>query len=325
MRDRGVRKEREMVVLTTERVKELLKEGKKVAEIAKLYNVTRQAIYHHINRIKAQQKSCLTFPKPKKDYNSLIDWKVYNEGLVKRGEILLDFDLFNDWDEQLEVINENKTGRPYEYPNSFIEFLFQLKCYFKIDYRSLEGITRKLIVFIKPAKKAPDYTTLEIRFSSLRCTLEVYQGNQVVQEIAGDSSGLKTTNRGEYRMNKYQGKRKTCLKLHIMVNIESRQVVSCSVTKEAVRDHQEMDKLISEAERYGAIDKGLFDAGYDYCNNYWQLAQRGIKPVIRPRRTMELEKIKQEIEKGKEEAEKEGRGRFLRLETLKEYLEDEEK
>ena len=91
--------------------------------------------------------------------------------------------------------NENKSGHPYKYPKSFILFLLRLKSLFNIDYRTLEGITRKLVVFISYVEKAPDYTTLQIRFTKLVCELEVYI-EQGEQEISGGSTGLKTSNRG---------------------------------------------------------------------------------------------------------------------------------
>jgi len=321
-----------MANVTTKIVEEMLKQGKSASDIGKEYNISRQAVYHHINKLKKKEKHETVFPKPKKSYNSLIDWRIYNEGLVKRGEVLLDFEFFSGWDEELDVMNEGKVGYPYEYPDSFIQFLMRLKCVFKIDYRTLEGITRKLIIFVPKSQRAPDYSTLQFRFSNMEYKLEVYQehGEQVV---AGDSTGLKTSNRGEYRMNKYRGKRKEFVKLHIIVNIKTRQIISWSVTKEEVRDGKEMPKLISGAKKYGKIKEALFDRAYDDKNNYWMLQNEEIKPGIKPRKTMKLERVNQEIEKeekrlifikGKNKREK-IQARLLRLKTLKEYLQDKEK
>ncbi|MDI6840670.1 MAG: transposase, partial [bacterium] len=134
-----------MANLTAEKVEELLSQGKKASQIAEQYGITRQAVYCHIHKLKHKKKPALC--KPKKNYNSLIDWKIYNEGLVKRGEILLDFELFENWQEELDLMNTNKRGRPYYYPEALIWFLSRLKSIFKIDYRTLEGIARKLIVF----------------------------------------------------------------------------------------------------------------------------------------------------------------------------------
>lgn len=321
------------MVLTTINVKELLKRGKSVIDIAKEFNLTRQAIYYHIEKIKREEEPRKETRKVKKDYNSLIDWRLYNEGLVKRGEVLVDLEIFKGWEEELDLMNKDKYGRPYEYPESFIEFILRFKSIFKIDYRSLEGISRKLIIFIKGARKAPDYTTLQIRFSEIDCRIEVYEGSGLEQEIACDSSGLKTNNRGEYRMSKYRGKKKEYVKIHIAVNTKTRQVVSCEVEKEGVRDHEEMDKLILGAEKRGKIKKALFDAGYDCKEKYLELEKKGIKGVIRPRKTMKLERVIDEIEGEKrneretlDEGKKEKiKARLLRLENLKRYLEDEDK
>ncbi|MDX1373043.1 MAG: hypothetical protein R3321_11265 [Nitrososphaeraceae archaeon] len=39
------------------------------------------------------------------------NWKNYNESLVKRGEILLDFDVIDNWHLELEEMNRGKEGR----------------------------------------------------------------------------------------------------------------------------------------------------------------------------------------------------------------------
>ncbi|MFP3133669.1 MAG: hypothetical protein RXR19_06240 [Nitrososphaeria archaeon] len=51
--------------------------------------------------------------------NKFIDkrnWVKYNEELVMRGEFLLPIDMFENWYEELDKINEGKKGRPYEFP-----------------------------------------------------------------------------------------------------------------------------------------------------------------------------------------------------------------
>ena len=56
--------------------------------------------------------------------NKFVDkrnWKSYNEELVMRGEFLLPIDMFGNWDEELDKMNEDKKDRPYEFPESFIK------------------------------------------------------------------------------------------------------------------------------------------------------------------------------------------------------------
>lgn len=51
------------------------------------------------------------------------DWAAYNEALVRRGEILLDFTVLKDWGRELNRMNRGKEGRRYRYPWSFIKLL----------------------------------------------------------------------------------------------------------------------------------------------------------------------------------------------------------
>jgi len=320
-----------MANITTDKVIELLKEGKNVQEIAKEYKITRQAIYYHLDKLNKKEKNTQSYPeRPKRDYNSMIDWSIYNDGLVKRGEILMDYELFRNWDKELKMMNKNKVGGRYQYPDSFIHFLARLKCMFQIDYRTLEGIENRLVILIPHAKKSADYTTLQKRFRDLEINLKVYEKG-MEQEIAGDSTGLKTSNRGEYRMNKYRGVRKKYIKLHIAVNIETRQVVSSIVTDEGTSDNKKMDDLVDEAERYGKITGASFNKGYDSRDNYWSLKQRGIKSAIKPRKTMKLEKLEEETDKielkikkweQKNKSSTKLKKQLLRMEELKHYLED---
>jgi hypothetical protein len=41
------------------------------------------------------------------------NWKNYNESLVRRGEILLDFDVIDNWNTELIEMNKNKEGRKF--------------------------------------------------------------------------------------------------------------------------------------------------------------------------------------------------------------------
>ena len=45
-----------------------------------------------------------------------MNWKKYNESLVKRGEVLLDFDVIDNWDSELEKMNKEK-----KVENSYIQ------------------------------------------------------------------------------------------------------------------------------------------------------------------------------------------------------------
>ncbi len=69
-------------------------------------------------------------------------WSIYNQSLVRRGEILLGFDVINNWDAELKEMNKDKVGEPFHYPNTFLLLLGYAKVYFHLPYRQTEGIAQ---------------------------------------------------------------------------------------------------------------------------------------------------------------------------------------
>jgi len=48
----------------------------------------------------------------------MVNWTSYNESLVRRGEVILDFDIIDGLYVEFERMNEGKRGATYDYPNS---------------------------------------------------------------------------------------------------------------------------------------------------------------------------------------------------------------
>ncbi|MEM4383828.1 MAG: hypothetical protein QXH32_06990 [Candidatus Caldarchaeum sp.] len=61
-------------------------------------------------------------------------WAVYNEALVGRAEILFSFDVLDRWEGELESMNDGKVGAPYQYPDSFIRCLVDIKHFLKVGW-----------------------------------------------------------------------------------------------------------------------------------------------------------------------------------------------
>ncbi len=70
-------------------------------------------------------------------------WSKYNQSLVKRILILLDTSFPNKWEEELEIENNGKTERPYEYPMEFFIFLSKIRSLWSLSFRELEGFVRE--------------------------------------------------------------------------------------------------------------------------------------------------------------------------------------
>ena len=72
-----------------------------------------------------------------------MNWSVYNQSLVRRGEILIGFDVIDNWDAELKEMNKDKIGDPFHYPDTFLLLLLRYaKIYFHLPFRQTEGIAR---------------------------------------------------------------------------------------------------------------------------------------------------------------------------------------
>lgn len=163
------------------------------------------------------------------------DWVSYNEKLVVRGAFYLDFGFVSNWKNELKKMNEGKVGRPFRFPNGFVEW--QAVWHQWIDYRGLEGIARKF----KETDIIPeydDYTTIWHRVSKLVPKIELPRRKEL--EIATDGSGLKMGNGGSYMEFKYGKKkgRKKYVVVTITADVKHKKLLDLDVHLEGEGDSE---------------------------------------------------------------------------------------
>lgn len=210
------------------------------------------------------------------------DWKAYNEGLVHRGEILLDLDLMEDWEEELEAMNRGKEGAEFKYPDSFIRFLGSVRSLLHLAYRQSEGFVRGLSKFIQ-GLKAPNYSTINRRVNQLHIPLDL---DDVEEDepitIAVDASGMKVSNRGDWIRRGWKP-RKGYLKIHIAVDVKTNRLAALEVTTEKVGDGRKLEPLVKAAMKHHKVYRVLADGAHDSRMNFNFLAENGIDPAIKVR------------------------------------------
>lgn len=96
-------------------------------------------------------------------------------------------------------------------------------------------------------EKVPDYTTMWWRVVKIKVALKP-EINQKEKEdiltIAVDSTGIKVTNRGEEWIRDKWKERRGFIKIHVAVNVKTKQIVSMEVTKEDVADGKMLKPLV---------------------------------------------------------------------------------
>ena len=144
-------------------------------------------------------------------------WSNYNQSLVRCGEILLGFDVIDNWDVELKGMNGDKVGEPFHHPNTFLLLLAHAKAYFYLPYRQTERIAKGHAK--GKVQSIPDYSTINRRINRLDIKVLDDGGKELQDDhiiTAIDSTGIKVTNRGQW-MNEKWKVRKGYLKIHLLL------------------------------------------------------------------------------------------------------------
>ena len=218
-----------------------------------------------------------------------MNWPTYNQSLVRRGEILIGFDVIDNLDVELKQMNKDKVGEPFHYPNTFLLLLGYAKAYFHLPYRQTEGIAQGHAKGKLPS--IPDFTTINRRLNKLNIQINNNNNNKdnVSKDeyliIAIDSTGIKVTNRGQWMRDKWNAKKKGYLKIHIAVNVKSKKILSMKVTDEYIHDSKVLPELVDGILKSDkTVDKLFADGTYDNNDVFRCLTDKGILPCIKVRK-----------------------------------------
>jgi hypothetical protein len=218
-------------------------------------------------------------------------WSIYNRSLVRRGEILLGFDVINNWETELKEMNKDKVGEPFHYPNTFLLLLGYAKAYFHLPYRQTEGITQAHAKGKVPS--IPDYTTISRRINKLDIKIKDNKSKEFEDDyliIAIDSTGIKVTNRGQWIRDKWSI-RKGYLKIHVAVDVKTKKILSIKITDEHAHDSKALPGLVEntiDSDSVTAIGKIFGDCAYEGNDVFRYLSDNGIMPCIKVRKNAKV-------------------------------------
>ena len=154
-----------------------------------------------------------------------------------------------------------------------------MRYYFHLPYRQTEGIIK---VAGGRIPNHPCYEQICKRINKLN----INDGNSEINEsedvtIAIDSTGIKVTNRGQWLRDKWFVKKKGYLKIHVAVNVRTREILALEVTDEKVHDGKMMCRLVDRMLKQNNavnIKTVLEDGAYD-SNESFKLPSREKDPA----------------------------------------------
>ncbi len=214
-------------------------------------------------------------------------WKVENEKHVVRGEFLFDLDFVESWDDELKEMNIGKRGAPFQFPESFIEWLAVLNQW--ISNRGLQGVTRQFQWFGLLPKEA-DYSTISIRINKIDTSFELPKEGNI--SVSTDGSGMKMSNRGDYKETKYGNGRKKFLKVTISADPYKKKLLDIDVCVDGEGDSEPevaMSHLEHLIEIGFDINKFFGDGSFDVHDLFDLLDQYAILSGIKIRKNASVD------------------------------------
>jgi hypothetical protein len=208
-------------------------------------------------------------------------WHDYNESLIERGRVLMDIGFLKSQSKEIKSMNDGKVGAPFEYSNTYVQFLTFLKIGLKIGYRTVQGIVKGLSDYVRIEEM--HFTQLRRRILKIKPSVASVRIDDDEDEpitLIVDASGLTVTKKGSYIEQKWIRRRKEFVKLHIAVDAKSEKIVSFRVTKGNVHDSKKFRPMIKEVAGKYCIDKVYGDRAHDTRKNFNLLDDLNIEPAI---------------------------------------------
>lgn len=214
-----------------------------------------------------------------KKFKDKRDWVDYNKKLIKRGMWFFDFSFLESVGKELEEMNRNKVGRPYQYSKSFIEFEAKLQPYF--DYRSIQGMCGTLSEYVE-GFPVNNYTNACRRINALTMPLPEVDLDKPVY-VGNDGSGIKVSNRGEWMRQKWQVRR-GWIKAVITVDVESKKILDIDVFEKGDSEPDVFERHVNGLIKKGVkIRKACADGAHDKRKLFNALEKHKIEHAIKVR------------------------------------------
>ena len=179
-------------------------------------------------------------------------------------------------------------GRPHVYSDKAIETCLTIAYLFRMPLRMAEGFVNSFFTKEKEGLKAPCYTQMSRRASSIKLPeIKLLRGQQL--HLAFDSTGLKVFGEGEWKVRAHgASKRRTWRKLHLSVDIESLQIMGASLTANSVDDASVAAEMLTNKFN-GCVQEILGDGAYDVAKIYEACRSIGANVIVPPNKNAKIQ------------------------------------
>jgi hypothetical protein len=141
----------------------------------------------------------------------------------------MDMRFMKSWNKEIKKMKDGKVEAPFEYSHSYTHSPAFLKIRFKISYRTVQGIARRLSDYMRIEEM--HFTQIRRRIQKIKSSvdnLNLDDDKHIILIV--DASGLTITKKGDYTEQKWiREKKREFVKLHIAADAKSKKIISfCS-------------------------------------------------------------------------------------------------
>jgi len=199
----------------------------------------------------------------------------------------------------VDKLNDGKVGAPFVYSDDCFMAVALFRHTVGVAYRQLQGIIEDCL----GGKDTPNFSAIHKRINKIK--LEESNGKSWFSDgktkteivfLAGDSTGLKPTSRGDWMGAKWNIRR-GFIKMHVMVDAKTKKIYAVSITDDSCANAPEFEKLLSESlkniksSHNVKTSEQLFvgaDGAYDSNNNFKTCKKQNVIPVIPVRKNFSI-------------------------------------
>lgn len=207
------------------------------------------------------------------------NWSSYNESLRNRASLTvwIDEETIKNW----YAVPTGKAVQQFHYSDAAIQLALSLRAIYRLPLRGTQGLLRSIFKIMNLELDVPDFSTLSRRAAKQKVALE-YKLPEKPMHLAIDSTGLKIFGEGEWKVRIHGvGKRRTWRKLHIGLNVETREIVAAAVTEATTADSHVLGQMIPE--NGGEVNSIYADGAYDNFRGYEMAVKLVANAYIDPR------------------------------------------
>ncbi|RKY01381.1 MAG: IS5 family transposase [Spirochaetes bacterium] len=211
-----------------------------------------------------------------------VPWAQYDNYRINEcGRIL-------DLSETLEEIDYPVQRREFKLSRLAILLLF--KILFNVSYRTIASAVKDLHIYhALGMKRAPCYKTIQNTMAYFDDIILSKINRKLLPSktfmAAIDSSGMKTNRRGTWVIIRFKRvqRRRDFRKVHIFVDLASKKIIYCIVTRGTSSDSKQLKKILNEC-KWMKVEIILGDGGYDTRECFNEIEKHGSLAGIKIRK-----------------------------------------